>query len=204
MKIVATIVLAVATGFAFLGSTCAPARAQEPVAVVEQFQADLIHVMQNAHMMSVRERYDRLMPAAEAAFHFPIMAGMAAGGYWKTATQAQREALVRAFMRKNISTVATLFDGYSGERFDTVGDREAPQNSRVVETRLNSKDGSFVKLAYRLVNVGSHWRIIDVIVDDGISEVSVRKSEYHDTLRTSGIDGLIRTLDAKADELLAE
>ena len=48
------------------------------------------------------------------------------------------------------------------------------------------------------------WRIIDVLVDSGISELAVRRSEYRKVLRTKGIDGLVNTLNAKADQLLSE
>ena len=198
------IILFVAAALAIGFSNPAPVHAAPPIQVVETFQVELLSVMQNAHLMSVRERYDMLKPAVEKAFHFPIMTSIATGNYWKSASNAQRAALVDAFKRNNVSTVATLFDGYSGEVFRTVGERAAPQNSRMVETHLESRDGSAVKLDYRLVQLDDRWWIIDVIVDDGISEMSVRKSEYRDTLAKGGIDHLTEVLNAKVAELLAQ
>ena len=51
--------------------------------------------------------------------------------------------------------------------------------------------------------VKDEWRIVDVLVDKGISELAVKRSEYRGVLRYGGIDALIRTLNAKADQLLA-
>ena len=198
------VLLLVAAILALGLGTAAQARAETPVQVVETFQGELLSVMQNAHLLSVRERYDRLKPAVEKAFHFPIMTSIATGNYWKSASTPQRTALVDAFKRNNVSTVATLFDGYSGEVFKTVDEREAPQNSRIVETHLESRDGSSVKLDYRLIDIDGRWWVIDVIVDDGISEMQVRKSEYRDILAKGGVDHLTEVLDAKVAELLAQ
>ena len=43
-----------------------------------------------------------------------------------------------------------------------------------------------------------------MLLDTGISELAVRRSEYSRILRTGGIDALTRILDTKADQLLNE
>lgn len=175
-----------------------------PVALVQHFQEQLLAVMKEAKTLTVRQRYERLLPTIEATFSLPIIIGTATGSYWKQATSDEKGRLVTAFKRKNISTVATLFDGYSGQEFKIDGEKPAPQNTRLVETRIVSPDGSAVNLDYRVIEIGGRWWIIDVIVDKGISEMSVRRSEYSDTLKRQGVAGLIAALDAKADELLAK
>ncbi|MBT3359808.1 MAG: hypothetical protein HN403_09290 [Rhodospirillales bacterium] len=189
----------------FLAST-SPALAQQEASsrVVETFQQHLLAVMKEAKLLSVKQRYDRLRPPIEAAFFVPMMLGITTGPYWKTTSPEQKSRLADAFNRKNISTVATLFDGYSGQKFEILADKAAPQNTRLVETRIVNPDGSDVSLDYRVLRIRGQWRIIDVIVDDGISEMSVRRSEFREILKTQGIEGLISTLSNKADELLAE
>lgn len=175
-----------------------------PTALVKHFQEQLLAVMKEGKTLTVRQRYERLLPTIESSFSLPIMIGTATGTYWKQATADEKARLVTAFKRKNISTVATLFDGYSGQEFKIDGEKPAPQNTRLVETRIVSPDGSSVNLDYRVIEISGRWWIIDVVVDKGISEMSVRRSEYSDTLKKQGIGGLIATLDAKADELLAK
>ncbi|MCG8511952.1 MAG: ABC transporter substrate-binding protein, partial [Rhodospirillales bacterium] len=139
----------------------------------------------------------------EESFQLQIMIGIATGSHWKEADRGDRTRLVNAFKRKNISTVATLFRGYSGQRFETLGQKEAAQNTVLVQTRIVSPDGDSVDLDYRLIEAKNGWKIIDVIVDKGISEISVRRSEYRDILKKGGISALVDTLNRKADELLA-
>lgn len=175
-----------------------------PMTLVQHFQEQLLAVMKEAKTLTVRQRYDRLVPSIEESFSLPIMIGTASGSYWKQATPDEKARLVTAFKRKNISTVATLFDGYSGQEFKIDGEKPAPQNTRLIETRIVSPDGSAISLDYRVIEIKDRWWIIDVIVDKGISEMSVRRSEYSDTLKKQGIAGLTAALSAKADELLAQ
>lgn len=182
----------------------ASAQQGDPVSVVQRFQDHLLEVMKEAKSLTVRQRYERLLPGIEDAFSIPVMIGTATGAYWKQATVEEKERLATAFKRNNISTVATLFDGYSGQAFKIEGETPAPQNTRLIKTKIIDPDGSSVSLDYRVLEMAGRWRIIDVIVDEGISEMTVRRSEYGNTLKNQGINGLIATLTAKADELLSK
>ena len=57
-------------------------------------------------------------------------------------------------------------------------------------------------ITYVTHKIKGEWRIIDVLLDAGISELAVRRSEYRRVLKTGGVDGLIETLNRKADQLL--
>lgn len=188
----------------FVSPLTASAQQGDAVSVVQRFQDHLLEVMKEAKTLTVRQRYERLLPGIEEAFSIPVMIGTATGAYWKQATAEEKDRLVTAFKRNNISTVATLFDGYSGQVFKIEGERPAPQNTRLIKTKIVDPDGSSVTLDYRVLDMGGRWRIIDVIVDEGISEMSVRRSEYGNILKSQGINGLIATLTAKADELLSK
>ena len=52
-------------------------------------------------------------------------------------------------------------------------------------------------------NNGGVWQIADVYLDGTISELATRRSEFASILRTGGINGLIQTLNTKADTLSA-
>ncbi len=103
----------------------------------------------------------------------------------------------------NISTLATLFSGYSGQTFRTRAQKKGPQETIIVGTELVDPDGSTVELDYVTKQTNGKWLIVDVIVDGGISELTVRKSEYSLVLRQKGIQGLIDVLNSKADELIS-
>jgi len=196
------ILLASSFGLSWVAPTSAYSE-DSPQAIVAQFQHALVDVMKEAKALGVRGRFERLNPIVDRAFHIPLMTQIASAGAWSEASDDKRREMVNAFRRMNISTLATLFDGYSGQTFQIVGEREGPQNTRIVETLLIKSDKSTNELAYIARQFSSRWYLIDVVVDRGISEITVRRSEYSRILKDQGIDGLISTLNGKADELLA-
>lgn len=204
MRGISTFVRPLALSVAILAAFPAVAQEGSPIAIVERFQENLIAVMKEAQTLGVKGRYQRLAPEIERTFHLPLMVRIATGKFWKAADQAKRDRLVEAFRRMSVSTLATLFDGYSGELFETVGEREGTQGTLLVETKLRRVNDSAIDLAYVAKKIKDRWWIIDVVLDKGISELTVRRSEYRLQLKKGGVEGLIATLNAKADELLAK
>ena len=190
--------------FVLVAAIPAGAAEVEPRVLVERFQGNLLAVMKEAETLGVKGRYDRLVSSIEETFYLPLMIRIASGPYWKGANQTQRSRLISAFRRMSVSRVATLFDGYAGETFEAIGEKPGPQNTLLVKTRIVIPDKSSVNLTYVAKAIKERWRLIDVIVDDGISELSVRRSEYRRVLQKEGVDGLIATLNKKADELIAQ
>ena len=180
-----------------------PAQAESASTVVERFQASLIKVMQSASESSVRQRYDKLFPSVSDTFHLPLMTQIATGHHWSKAQPNEKAAVVAAFQRMNIATLATLFDGYNGEVFRIVSERPGPSNSTIVLTNLIKSDKSKVKIAHVARKFSGKWQLIDVVVDSGISELKVRRSEYSMVLKNSGMPGLIKLLNDKANELMS-
>ena len=172
--------------------------------VVERFQTTLIQVMKEAKTLSVQQRFDRLSPIVDKSFHIPLMIQIATGSYWKEATPPERAQLVKAFRRMSIAILATLFDGYSGEAFKRVGEKPGPQKTLLVMTKLVKSDKSTVDIAYVSRRFKERWLIIDVVIDKGISELKVRRSEYNLVLKNKGIPGLISLLTKKAHELVSQ
>ena len=172
--------------------------------LVSDFQKGLIAVMKDAKTLGVKGRYERLEPLVKGTFHLSLMAGLSAGEHWQTANEDQRKRLVAAFTRMSIATLATLFNGYSGESFQVVGERDGPQQIVFVDTVLKSSGrDSDVQISYVARQFGQYWQLIDVIVDGGISELKVRISEYRQTLKSGGVEALIKLLEGKSNDLLA-
>ncbi len=174
--------------------------AEKPVVA---FQNGLIQVMKDAEKLGVKGRYKALRPLVLDNFNMPFMGALAAGRAWKSATDDQKKRFVAAFERSSVATLATLFDGYSNETFERVGERPGPQGIVFVDTVLHLTDPTDqVQLTYVAKEFSDGWHLIDVIVDGGISELKVRISEYKKTINESGMEGLIKLLENKADELL--
>lgn len=181
----------------------APAGAAEtPAGIVETLHAGLLTVMREAAGLSVEQRYARLAPTLEGTYDFQTMTRLAVGSAWTEASAEQRAALMAAFSRLSIATYAKRFSGYSGERFETLGEKPGPRGTTLVETRLVRPVDPPVPLTYVLQQRDQGFRIIDVILQGSISELAVRRSEYAQVLREGGVDGLTKLLGDKAEETL--
>ena len=175
-----------------------------PRSVVEGFHENLLAVMKEADSLGAGGRYQRLEEPIATAFDLQRMIRVACGAHWKKADQDTRDALTDAFRRMSVGTYAAQFDGFSGQAFETVGEKPGPQGTTLVETHITDPDDDPVALTYVLKQVDANWRIADILLDNKISQLAVRRSEYRRVLKQKGVDGLIATLNGKADELIAE
>ena len=175
-----------------------------PKEIVRSFQSSLLETMKNSENTNINQRYENLAPNVQKAFHFPLMIQIASGNYWQQASKSERLDLVNAFQRMSIMTLATLFSGYSGEKFNVIREKKGPQKTTLVDTELIKSDKSKISIVYVTRQFKSGWRIIDVIVDKGISELLVRRSEYKQTLKSGGVPSLIKLLNNKASEISSQ
>ena len=173
-----------------------------PSQVVTSFHEALLGVMKRAKQLGVKGRYEKLAPVIERVFHLRLMVRVASGSFWRKADPEQLKKLVAAFSRLSISTYASQFDGYSGQSFETGGEKPGPQKTTLVATRIIDPGNDAVEITYVTRKIKGAWRIIDVLLGGGISELAVRRSEYRQILKTGGVQGLIKTLNAKAEQLL--
>jgi phospholipid transport system substrate-binding protein len=180
-----------------------PAQSQQASAssVIEAFHETLISVMKEAKSLGIKGRYERLAKPVTEAFHLRRMLKWTAGKYWKRATPGQRDRLLAAFTRMSVGNYAVNFDGYSGERFVTLGERPVPRNMLLVETQIVRVGDDPVDLTYVMTKFENRWGIGDVLYEN-ISELARRRSEFRRVLKNDGIDGLIASLDAKNRNLL--
>jgi len=174
----------------------------EPSEVVDRFHGVLLSVMKKAGSTSVTARYKELKPEIEKAFNLPFMIRITVGSRWNTASEQQKRELIEAFKRMSVGTYASRFNGYSGQLFKTLKVRTGPKGTRLVDTRIESPNDESVRITYVMGKFGDKWKIIDVLLDRGISEMAVRVSEYRSILRSHGVRALARALRKKATNLL--
>lgn len=174
-----------------------------PSTQVEQFHDVLLSVMKNADQLGISGRYKKLEPVLSKVFYLKGMIQIASGSFWKKTSDQEKIQLTSAFSRLTIATYATQFDGYSGQRFKTIGTKPGPQKTTLVETHIVNPDTSSVTLRYVFREIKGQWRIIDVLLDTGISELARKRSEYRSVLKSGGVAGLIALLNSKTDSLLA-
>ncbi len=175
---------------------------EKPREVVESFHAALLGVMKQAASLKVKERFARLAPSIEQSFDLAFMIRIAASSHWQGAEEKQRAALIAAFRRLSIAVYASRFDGYSGQSFKTLKVGPGPRKTILVKTNLVRPKDKPIELVYVMKRQKGKWRIIDIVLDGGISELAVRFSEYRQTLKKSGVKGLVDLLDGKSRQLI--
>ncbi len=202
-RLLAALLLLCVTGAGF-GPGAARAAEPTPSAIVERLNAVLMEVMQQADELGFSGRYDRLAPVLSEAFNFPLMARISVGRHWRKLEDSDRDRLIAVFGRMSIATFAARFDGYSGERFEVLGEKPAPRKAILVRNRLIKNDGETVEINYLLKTAKGRWRVVDVFLDAKYSELAMKRSEYGSVIKNAGFDQLIRSLDEKIADLAAE
>lgn len=132
-------------------------------------------------------------------FDFQAMTRQAVGRHWREASPAQQRSLENAFRALLVTTYATALT-QSSTADQTVEVRPLvvrPADDDVTVKTL-VKDASRKPLAvdYRLAKAANGWKVYDVVVEN-LSLVTNYRDSFNSEIGRSGIDGLIKALDAK-------
>ncbi len=188
--------------FAFVTVSAASADPATPSSLVSRFQAGLLETMRAAKVLGLQGRFRKLEPLIGQTFHLPLMVATAAAPFWRPAPVEHRRALLAAFERMSVSTVATLFDDYGNETFEIVRERATKGPTVLVDTRIVRPEKDPIEITYVTARLRDRWWIIDIIVGGGISEIKVRRGEYLSPLKQGGLPELTRKLSETAERLL--
>lgn len=178
------------------GPRAALAQAGGPEAPVDRLHRTLVTVMQDAAGLGYQGRKAALAEALPGIFAFPLMARIVAGSHWDGFGEDERAALVEAYRALSVATYANRFDGFSGERFVAAAAEEIRGGSQLVRTQLLRPSDDTVEIGYVVRQSGGDWRIVDVILDGSLSEVSRQRAEYTAVLGRGGHAALMGELRA--------
>jgi phospholipid transport system substrate-binding protein len=130
-------------------------------------------------------------------FNFGAMTALAMGQSWSKATPEQKKRLVEEFKTLLVRTYASALAAYSEQRFDFRPLRARPTDTDVtVNVRVLQSGAQPVAIDYSMEKTAAGWKVYDVMVG-GVSLVANYRTEFNAVVRESGIDGLIRNLQAK-------
>jgi phospholipid transport system substrate-binding protein len=131
-------------------------------------------------------------------FDFERMARLAVGRGWRQATPEQQQALVEQFRSLLIRSYSSAYTAYKDIAIDVKPVRMQPTDNDVqVRTAIKvPSSGQAISVDYSMYKAGSDWKIYDVTVE-GVSLVTTYRSTFADEIRQNGVDGLIKSLQAK-------
>jgi len=169
---------------------------------VRSLYATLLSTMRNGAALGQRGRYATIAPVVRQNFDVDFMAKLAVGPGWASLSEPQRQVLTQAFERYIAAVYAERFDSYAGEKLQVIGEQPSPGGA-IVRSQIVKANGEPININYLVRQNGGSWQIADVYLNGTISELATRRAEFGAILKTQGVDGLIATLNRKADLLSA-
>jgi len=188
----------VGVAFAFIAGS---AIAQEaPDAMVKRVSQEVLTIIksdpkvQAGDQARIREVVEtKLLPN----FDFERLTALAMGRNWRQATPEQQKQLVEQFRTLLVRTYSGALTQYRDQTMDYKPLRaDANATEVTVRTEVVRQGQAPVPIDYSMAKAASGWKVYDVIVG-GVSLVTNYRDEFNEQIKNGGIDGLIKTLQAK-------
>lgn len=136
-------------------------------------------------------------------FDREAIARMVLARHWRTASDEQKARFTEEFTELLMRTYASALSAFSGETVTFRPVRAgANANTVTIQTQIKTGGGNALSVDYQLYrDANNQWKIYDVAIE-GMSLMMTHRSEYNALIqRLGGLDGLIRALTEKNDQL---
>jgi len=134
-------------------------------------------------------------------FDFAAMADLALGKYKDRVSSEQKSAIVTEFRMLLVRTYSAALVEYTElEPIYLPMDGTEADGLVTVKTQYDQQGGFPVPMDYSLRLSDDGWKVFDVSVDE-ISLVTNYRSSFARAIKRDGVDGLIKTLQARNQDL---
>ena len=184
---------------------CAAVGAQEatpPDVLVKTVTLEVVDLIRKDRDIQSGDR-KKLVALIEAKivphFNFASMTASAVGNSWGKANPQQKARLTDEFRTLMVRTYASAIAiaAYKDQKLDFRPLRAKPTDTDVtVNVRVLQSGAAPVRIDYDMEKTARGWKVWDVRVAD-ISLTANYRTEFANIVRDSGIDGLIKALEAK-------
>jgi phospholipid transport system substrate-binding protein len=127
----------------------------------------------------------------------PFIGKFVLGRHWNAATPMQQKAYLTAYepflMKGYVGRVAK----YSGQSYKLSNAKQQPDGSTIVTMEILDPGKPSVFVDYRLRADKASFKVTDIVVE-GVSLLTVQRSEFNSVVNSKGIDYLIDALKKKA------
>src|SRR5450755_1413866 len=178
-----------------------PALAQEaPDAMAKRVSGEVLQIIrtdpkvQAGDQQRIREVIEtRLLPN----FDFDRMTALAMGRNWQKATPEQQKVLIEQFRTLLVRTYSGALSQYKDQTMEFKPLRgDAAATDVIVRSEVIRSGQAPVTIDYGMTKTAAGWKAYDVIVG-GVSLVTNYRDEFNEQIKSSGVDGLIKTLADK-------
>ncbi|MBT3559143.1 MAG: ABC transporter substrate-binding protein [Rhodospirillales bacterium] len=125
------------------------------------------------------------------------------GRAWKKATEAQQSEYLQLFSKYVLTTYSRRLGGYAGEELEIVKAQPMGKRDAVVLSKVHRADAAPLNCGWRVRLDENRFQIMDIIVE-GVSMISVQRSEFAAVVKNQGVDGLIESLRMQVSKYTAQ
>ena len=130
-------------------------------------------------------------------FDFGRMTTLAVGRDWKSANATQQKTLTDEFHTLLVRTYSNALTAYKSQTIDFRPLKMAAGDTDVtVRTEVKQAGAKPISIDYSLEKTDNTWKVYDVVVG-GVSLVTSYRDQFKQEINTGGIEGLIKSLQAK-------
>lgn len=206
MKLFAKLFFSAVTAAAFFGAAGAASAQEAPDALVKRISNDVLDTakadkdIQGGNLKRITQLVEeKIIPNVD----FERMTALAVGRHWREASDAQKQQLQTEFRSLLISTYAGALSQVRDQKIEFSPLRASPTDTDVeVRSQVIQARGDPIQISYRMEKLATGWKIYDVNVL-GAWLIEAYKGTFSSEIDKGGIDGLIKTLQAKNKQLAA-
>lgn len=148
------------------------------------------------------ERLDQLRQAIYPKFDFAEMAKRSLGAQWQRRSPEEQREFVKLFTDLLENAYFDNIETYDGEKVAITGEKQ-DQDFAEVSSKITTKKGEEIALNYKLRQVGSDWKVYDVVIEN-ISLVNNYRSQFNRVIAQSSFEDLLRRMKDKQFQAAAK
>lgn len=172
---------------------------QGAAAFVGQLAEQALALLRNTSM-TLEQREASFRNLLRQGFELDFIGRFTLGRHARSLTPDQQADFREAFGEFILKTYARRLSAYSGEVFTITGAQTAGEHDALVSSRIDRPGGAPALMAdWRVRNFDGAYKVVDVVVQ-GVSMALTQRQEFASVIGSSGVDGLIAQLRARADK----
>jgi phospholipid transport system substrate-binding protein len=122
------------------------------------------------------------------------------GRHWAGATAEQRRRFIDGFYHSLLRTYSFAITSFTADRLKVLPYRgETGATGATVRSQVRKSDGTMVAVNYSLRRTDKGWKVWDVVIE-GISYVKSFRDDYGAEVDRTGLDALIKRLEASGGD----
>lgn len=184
-----------ALSIGLLSISLAVASPADAVSQIRQNATQVLTLLKNGDAATARRNAEAY---AIPYFDFQRMTALAVGNPWRSASNAQKQALTKEFQTLLIRTYSGTMMKFKNAKVNVKNNPVVSKNGKEITVRAEvaASGEKPVNIDFTTYQSGNKYRVYNVAVE-GASLVTVYRNQFGETVKAKGIDGLIADLKAK-------